>query len=61
MPSRKNILKKLDYDTLQIMEVDFLPPCFDGNQMFVFPPVGASSSHTRAKSMNGMDKRYDKH
>ena len=30
MPGRKNILKKLDYDTLQIQEVNFLPPRFDG-------------------------------
>ena len=34
MPSRKNILKNLDYDTLQIKEVNFLPPRFDGNHMF---------------------------
>jgi hypothetical protein len=61
MPGRKNILKKLDYDTLQIQEVNFLPPRFDGNQMFVLPPVGVSSSHTKAKSMDGMDKRYDGH
>ena len=51
----------LDYDTLQIMEVNFLLPCFDGNQMFVLPPVGVSSYHTKAKSMDGMDKRYDGH
>ena len=31
MRSRKNILKKLDYDTLQIEEVNFLPHRFDGN------------------------------
>ena len=59
MPSRKNILKKLDYDTLQIEEVNFLPPRFDGNRMFVLPPVGVSTSHTKAKSIDGMDKCYD--
>ena len=37
MPGRKNILKKVDYDTLQIEEVNFLPPHFDGNRMFVLP------------------------
>ena len=61
MPSTKNILKELDYDILQIEEVSFLPPCFDGNHMFVFPPVGVSSSHTKAKSMDSMDKHYDGH
>ena len=29
--------------------------------MFVLPPVGVSSSLTKAKSMDGMDKRYDGH
>ena len=61
MPGRKNILKKLDYDILQIEEVNFLPPRFDGNRMFVFPPVGVPYSHTKAKSMDGMDKRYNGH
>jgi hypothetical protein len=61
MPGRKNILKKLDYDTLHIEVVNFLPPRFDGSSIFVLPPVGISSSHTKAKSMDGMDKRYDGH
>ena len=61
MPGSKNILKKLDYNTLRIEEVNFLPPRFDGNVMFVLPPVGPSASHTKAKSMDGMDKRYDGH
>jgi hypothetical protein len=61
MPGRKNILKKLDYDTLQIEEVNFLSPRFDGNRMFVLPLVSISSSQTKAKSMDGMGKRYDGH
>ena len=39
MHGRKNILKKLDYDTLQIVEVNFLPPPFDGDLMFVLPQL----------------------
>ena len=43
-------------------EVNFFPPHFDSNQMFVPPPlVGVSSSRTTAKSMDNMDKRYDGH
>ena len=61
MPGRKNILKNLDYDTLQIEEVNFLPPHVDGNRMFVLPPVGVPSSHTKARTMDGVDKRYDGH
>ena len=61
MPGQKNIIKKLDYDTLQIQEVNFLPPHFNGNLMFVFPLISVCSSHTKAKSMDGMVKRYDGH
>ena len=38
MPGRKNILKKIDYDTLQIMDANFLLPRFDGNQILCPPP-----------------------
>jgi hypothetical protein len=61
MPGSKNILKKLDYNTLRIEEVNFVPPRFDGNVMFVLPPIGVSAFLTKAKSMDGMDKRYDGH
>ena len=54
MPGRRNILKKLNYDTLQIGEVNFVLPRFDENLMFVLPPIVS-------KSMDGMDKRYDNH
>jgi hypothetical protein len=37
MSGRKIILRKLDYDTLQIEEVNVLPPRFDGKWMFVNP------------------------
>ena len=36
MPDRKNILKRLDYDSIKTMSVDFLPPQFDGDVLFVF-------------------------
>ena len=55
MPGSKDILKKLDYNTLQIEEIKFLPPWFDGNCMFVLPLVGISSSLTKAISMDDMD------
>jgi hypothetical protein len=61
MLGSKNILKKLDYGTLYIEVVNFLPPRFHENCMFVLPPIGISSYYTKAKSMDGMDKRYDGH
>ena len=61
MPGSKSILKKLDYDKIKIQAVNHLPPRFDGTQLFVLPAAEVSSSQTRAKSLDGMDKQYDGH
>jgi hypothetical protein len=61
MPGCKNVLKKLDYDKFKIQEVNHLPPRFDGTQLFVLPAAEVSSSQSRAKSLDGMDKQYDGH
>ena len=61
MPGRKSVLKLLNYSTLKIVYADFLPPRFDDDVIFVFPPVSASASTSKAKAMDGMDKRYDGH
>ena len=61
MPGRKSILKLLNYSTLKTVYADFLPPRFDGDVIFIFPPVNASASTSKAKAMDGMDKRYDGH
>ena len=61
MPGCKNILKRLDYDKIKTMDVEFLPPTYDGDVLFVLPAMGSSSLHSKAKSMFGMDKRYDGH
>ena len=61
MPRHKNILKRLDYNKIKTMEVEFLPPTFDGDILFVLSAMGSSSSLSKAKSMFGMDKHYDGH
>ena len=55
MSSCKNILKRLDYNKIKSMEVEFLPPIYDGNVLFVFLAVGTSALHSKARSMFGMD------
>ena len=55
MSSHKNILKRLDYDKIKTMEVEFLPPTYDDNVLFVFLAVGTFASHSKARSMFGMD------
>ena len=61
MPSSKNVLKKLDYDSLRTVHAKFLPPRFDDDVMFGLPPVNNSALQTKARSMDEMDKRYDDH
>jgi hypothetical protein len=61
MPGSNNVLKKIDYDKLKIQEINHLLPRFDGTQLFVLPAAKVSSSQTRAKSLDGMDKQYDGH
>ena len=61
MPSSKNVLKKLNYESLRTVHAGFLPPCFDGDVMYVLPPISNSALYSKARSMDGMDKRYDGH
>ena len=61
MPGRKNILEKIDYNKLNIVEVDFLPLHSDRDLMFIIPSLGPSASHSKANSMDNMDKRYNNH
>jgi hypothetical protein len=61
MPGSKNVFKKINYDKLKIQEVNHFPPRFDGTQLFVLHAAKVSSSQTRAKSLDGMDKQYDGH
>jgi hypothetical protein len=60
-PGSKNILKSIDYDSVRHEKVEFLPPVFDGDVIFEFPPLGADAPHSHARLMFGMDKRFDGH
>ena len=57
----KNVLSRIDYNTIQIQQVEFLPPHYNGDIIFEFPPVGFHGKQTAAKQLRGMDKRYDGH
>ena len=61
MPGRKNILKKIDYSVIRHERVEYLPAVFDGAVIFELPPAGHTAARSQAKSMQGMDKRYDGH
>jgi hypothetical protein len=58
MKGARSIFKSLDFDTLDVQRVKFLPPTFNGNVLFELPPVDKSGSF---HMMHGMDKRHDGH
>jgi hypothetical protein len=57
----RNALKKVDYDNVQHLKVNYLPPVFNGDVIFEFPSIGSSSVSSQAGLMVGMDKRHDGH
>jgi hypothetical protein len=61
MPGKKNILKKIDYYLIRHKNVEYLPAVFDGPVIFELPPANQTATRSQAKSMQGMDKRYDGH
>jgi hypothetical protein len=57
----RNVFKILDFDSLDIQRVQFLPPIFNGDVLFELPSVDTSNLQTNAKLMYGMDKHHDGH
>jgi hypothetical protein len=57
----KNALKKVDYDSVQHLKVDYLPPVFNGDVVFEFPSIRSLSASSQAGFMVGMDKQHDGH
>jgi hypothetical protein len=57
----RNALKKVDYDSVQHLKVDFPPPVFNDDVVFEFPSIHRSSASTQVGLMLGMDKRHDGH
>jgi hypothetical protein len=53
-----NVFKTLDFDTLDIQRVKFLPPTFNGDVFFELPLVDMSGPF---HMMHGMDKLQDGH
>ena len=54
----RNVFKTLDFDSVDIQRVQFLPPIFNGNVLFEMPSFDTSGPF---HMMHGMDKRHDGH
>ena len=41
--------------------VDFLPSIYNGDVIFELPPLSSGASSSKARNLQGMDKKYDGH
>ena len=60
-PNMKNVLKNMDYASVPHRTVDFLPSIYNGDVIFELPPLAGGASSSKARNLQGMDKKYDGH
>jgi hypothetical protein len=58
---QRDALKRLDYDSVNLQEVQILPSIFNSNIVFELPSIRDSIVQSQAKLMVGMDKRHNRH
>ncbi len=54
-------IAEIDFDNIKISEVKYLPTSYNGNIIFLLPPLPAGVPFTYGKGMDGMDKMFDGH
>ena len=57
----RSVLASLDLGSLQVKQVNYLPPQFDGNKIFELPPLPQGYPTLYGGDMDGMGKQYDGH
>ena len=57
----KSDLNAIDSDGIDVRDVKYLPPSFDGDVIFISPPMNVDESSTYGRSMDDMDKMCDGH
>ena len=55
----KSDLTVIDFDNINVRDVKYLPSSFDGDIIFILPPIAVDVSSTYKRSIDGMDKMYD--
>ena len=57
----KSDLTAIVFDTINVRNVKYLPPYFDGDVIITLPPIVVDVSSTYGRSMDGIDKMCDGH
>ena len=60
-PGCKNEIRNLNFSTLEVRRVKYLPPIFDGLLIFELPPLSTTADVKIGRLLDGMDKKYDGH
>lgn len=59
--SNKFDLALVDFNSIDVCEVRYLPSSFDGNVIFVLPSLACGAPTTYACGMDGINNVYDGH
>lgn len=54
-------LPTIDFDKIDVRDVKYLPPSFDGDILFNFPPINKNIYSIYGRSMDDIDKMCDGH
>ena len=57
----KSDLTTIDFDSIDVRDVKYLPPSLDGDVIFILLPIAVDVSNMYGRSMDGMDKMCDGH
>jgi hypothetical protein len=57
----KSDLASIDFDSIDVREVKYLPSSFNGDVFILLPPLALKALSTYGRSMDGMDKMCDGH
>src|SRR6202022_2032965 len=57
----KSDLASIDFDSIDVREVKYLPSSFNGDVLFLLPPVALKAPSTYGRSIDGIDKLSDGH
>lgn len=58
-PRSQSALSDIDFDNIRVEEVKYIPTTYDGDVIFLLPPLPSGLPATYGKSLDGMDKVYD--
>jgi hypothetical protein len=57
----KSDLTAIDFDNIDVHDIKYLPPSFDGGVIFILPGIAIDVSSMYGRFMDDMDKMCDGH